>query len=283
MEAKSSYEQMANIHAKTTPLAKEQLPYEPNVECVDPFSDQYIEDRSQIELEVEIEKKGIPIIDVERPPIPKIRTDKTRYKKITVSRKSKKSDKNNDKDKEYTLNEDREMKAFAETLKIPKKKRFLLELLKKLYDLYCKINKFCLNIQRKIFIKKKKPLSNLHEMPAGIKRKNLAEVQPSDLQELGRQRGFQRKEDDTPNMIQAIRNKKTGVVVMIPQVSQYRKEVKSPEDFEVVESQIKEVKDEGVCLHHPTSSGRLCKKDFYQRDRVGNSYNVSKEDRVPTE
>ena len=37
MKNKSNYEKMVKIHSETTPLEKE--PYEPNVECVDPFSD----------------------------------------------------------------------------------------------------------------------------------------------------------------------------------------------------------------------------------------------------
>ena len=134
------------------------------------------------------------------------------------------------------------MQAYAENLRIPKKKGFLLAMRKKLYDLYCKINKFALNIQRKK-VKVSKHKYDTHELPSGIKTKSLVDVQRSDLEELGRKRGFQRKEDETPSSVQAIRNKKTGVVVMTPQVAQYSKDVKNPEDFEVVESQIKDAKE----------------------------------------
>ena len=39
----------------------------------------------------------------------------------------------------------------------------------------------------------------------------LTEVQENDLEEMGRKRGFQRRQDETSNTISMIRNKKTGV------------------------------------------------------------------------
>jgi len=244
----SYYDEMNRIHNETSPLSKDKTQPEIPLECIDPDSENYIEEKSQIELEVEIEKKGVPIFDVERPPIPKIETDKTRYQKVTVKRKEKKSDKLPLVDDSIDLSADREMKAYVQSFKIPRKISLFKRFRKKVYDLSCKMTRFCFNIMRKIKSRKRKVVSISHELPPDVKTKPLATVKEADLEKMGRKRGFQREQDGSPNVIQAVRNKKTGVVVMTPRVNDYKSEIEGSkkhniEDYEVVESQIKDDSD----------------------------------------
>ena len=242
MEEKLNYKEMRKVHIDTTPV-KDIKSSEPPVECIDPDSDQYVEERSQMEVEIERDKKGVLIIDTKRPPTPKIKTDTTRYRKITVSRKANILDGKIQEDvNEYSLEADREMKAYAKNLKIPKKIGVFMHIRKKVYDFYCKISKLALNIKRKT-IKLGAHKHKDHALPSNIRTIGLTDVQQKDLDEMGRQRSFKRRQDETPNMINAVSNKKTGVVVMTPNVNAYRASVKNPDDFEVVESQIKDTPD----------------------------------------
>jgi len=240
-EVDANYKEMQRIHRETTPLPND--PPDVQLDVIDPYSDDYIEEKSQIELEVETSKKGIPTFTIERPAIPKVKTDKTRYKKITVNRKEKKSDQLGVMDDLMDFNEDREMKAYVKKLKIPYKISLWKKFKKKVYDLYCKISRFWFNRTRKR-IKVEKHIHD-HTLSPEVKTKPLATVEETDLKELGRERGFKRKEDRTSNRMQAVRNKKTGVVVMTPSVHEYKGEIEGRgnhniDDYEVVESQIKD-------------------------------------------
>ena len=234
--ADENYYKLRKVMSETSPLPKEELDIP--TRAINPDLYDYTEDKAQIELEVEIEKRGVPIIDVERPPVPNIKTDTTPYKKVTVTRKAKKSDNEIKETCGATLREDREMKAYVEELRIPKKKSILSRIKKKLYEFYCKICRTILNINRKrVKIKE-------HKLPEGVKKISLESVTDEDLKSMGMKRGFQRDQDETSSFVNMVRNKKNGSVVATPSVSAYVKSLKdrgkSLDDYEVVESQIKD-------------------------------------------
>ena len=145
------------------------------------------------------------------------------------------------------------MKAYVQSFKIPSKISLFKRFRKKVYDLSCKMTRFYFNIMRKIKSRKirktrGKIVSISHELPPDVKTKPLATVKEADLEKMGRKRGFQREQDGSPNVIQAVRNKKTGVVVMTPRVNSFKSMIGGSkkhniEDYEVVESQIKDNSD----------------------------------------
>jgi len=245
MKIENNYENLKRTTEETSPLPKE--PADIPVRAINPELYDYTEDKSQIELEIEIEKKGVPIIDVERPPIPDVHTDPTPYKKIAVHRKPKKSDSKepaypNDKSE---LEEDREMKAFVETLRILRKKSLWQRIIKKIYDLSCKIKKIAFNVVNENKRKKIKLPTHIHKeqcLPSDIKTVALKHITESELNELGSKRKFKREGDETSNTINMVRNKKTGVVVVTPSVKSYRAKLgdKDIGNYEVVESKMKE-------------------------------------------
>jgi len=245
MKIDNNYDNLKRIMVETSPLPKE--PYDIPTRAIDLESYDYSEDKQQIELEVEIEKLGVPSFKVERPPIPKLPKSLIHYKGVKVKRFAKKGDGevqsiNGDDvfENMISLDMDREMQAYAEELKIPKRKSIFGWVLKKLYDFYCKFSRFVLNQKRKIQTKgiygrERIPLPN-------VKRVALKNVKDSDLKELGRERGFRRKEDETSDIVNVIRNKKTGVVVVTPSVYEYKKILENKvSDYEVVDSAIKDV------------------------------------------
>jgi len=201
-------------------------------------------DKSQIELEVDIEKHGVPVIDVERPPVPDVHTDETPYKKVAVKRKEKRSDRRAGHFEPVPLDRDREMAAYAEELKIPKRKSIFTALRKKIYDFSCKIRRFILNMQRKRHSRVTGHCHNEHILPENVKTLALKYADEVSAESLGRKREFTRENDRSPKTVQMIRNNKTGVVVATPNVSTYRSVIEEKklnvEDYEIVESQIKE-------------------------------------------
>lgn len=242
MKTENYYDKMREIEAETTPLPKEEFDIPTKVIPIDPDAQDEPVDRVYVEAEVEMLKKGVPIIDVERPVIPDVKTDPTPYKKVEVNRKEKRSDKKCHKD-DTTLKEDREMKAYVEKLKIPKKKGIFTILQKKIYDLSCKICRFALNMQRK---KYSKAVRNYDDkiLPKNIRTMPLESADEKSAESLGRARAFKREDDSSSNTIQMVRNKKTGVVVATPMISTYKEDLeekgKDIKDYEVVESQIKD-------------------------------------------
>ena len=245
MQIENNYDKLKEVAEETSPLPKD--PIDIPTRAIDTELYENIEDKAQIEAEIDIEKHGVPIIDVERPPIPKVQTDPTPYRKIEVTRKEKKSDKMIEIPEPITLDEDREMKAFAEKLSIPKRKSLLVRLRKKLYDLSCKIKKFAFNTISKVkrkMIKVGPHTHDEHVLPANIKRVALRFADDGRGESLGRVRGFQRPQDESSSVMQMVRNKKTGVVVATPSLSAYKASLEDGngkiDDYEVVESQIKD-------------------------------------------
>ena len=116
-----------------------------------------------------------------------------------------------------------------------KKGNILLVLFKKVYNIYCKINRFFLRKRKIDKWFKKSHVHLTHESPSDIKTVAVKDITDKDVNELGRARGFQRKTDRTGNAINAVRNTKTGVVVMVTGSAQEIK-AKFNEDYEVVES-----------------------------------------------
>jgi hypothetical protein len=232
---------LRRIDAETSPLPKEEKDVPTRAIDIDLYDD--TEDKAQIEAEIDIEKHGVPVIDVERPPVSKVKTDTTPYKKVEVTRKEKKSDRKQPDNAKLTLEEDREMKAYAEELKVPRRKGLLRRLRKKIYDFYCKIQRFALNRQRKKYAKVSEHYHDEHILSEDVKVVSLKIADEKSKESLGRPRGFQREEDETPKTINMIRNKKTGVVVATPNISGYKRDLKDDgkniDDYEVVESQIK--------------------------------------------
>ena len=84
-----------------------------------------------------------------------------------------------------------------------------------------------------------------HESPPDVKTISVKTVTDDDLKMMGRKRSFQRKEDDTSPYLNAIKNKKTGSVVMF---AGNVKDIRAlyGDNYEVVESKIKTV-TEGKC------------------------------------
>jgi len=240
MKAENNYDKLRQIEAETSPLPKE--PVDVPTRATDPDLYDETKDKAQVEAEIEIEKHGVPIIDVERPPVPDVHTDTTKYKNVGVKRKAKKSDTKKPKEatEKLSLKEDREMKAFAEKLGIPVKQSIWTKLRKKLYDLYCKINRFALNRTRKKYCK---VALSYDEMPQPLKKVELTNVNMEELKKLGYDRKFQREGDRSPQTVNMVRNKRTGVVVATPSAMVYKGELEDAGqdagDYEVVESQIK--------------------------------------------
>lgn len=246
MKIENNYDKLKKMGEETSPLPKE--PHDIPTRAIDTELYDDTEDKAQIELEVDIEKNGVPTIDVERPPIPDVHTDSTPYKKVGVARKVKKSDgKEIEVETKLSIMEDREMKAYAEKFCIPKRKSFLQRMIKEIYDLSCKIKKIVFNVVSKNKRKKIKFLHYAHDehvLPEDMKRVNLKDATEVDINELGRKRSFKRDGDRTSDTINMVRNKKTGVVVATPSVEAYKVELedndKDAGDYEVVESKIKD-------------------------------------------
>jgi len=198
MKAENNYDKLTKTDAETSPLPKEvnEVP----TRAIDPELYDYTEDKAQVELEVELAKTGVPVIDVERPPVPDVKTDETRYKKVEVARKAEKSD---GKEKivqgkeDVDLTKDREMKAYVETLGIAKRKSILGIISKRLYDFYCKIHRFALNRSRKKYSKVSKRYVEASSLPQPLKKVALEKANGEDLRELGTERSFQRNGDKT--------------------------------------------------------------------------------------
>jgi len=243
MKTENNYERLKQIDEATSPLPKEEFDIPTRVIPIytdgadEPF------DKVQIEAEVEIEKHGVPVIDVERPPVPEVHTDDTRYKKIPVKRKSKRSD-GYIQYEDLSLEKDREMDAYAKELKIPKGKSIFIVFRKKLYELSCKIKRFALNRQRKKFLRCSRHYHEDHRLPYDVKTITLVNANDENVRDFGTKRGFRRYEDRSPSTIKMVRNNKTGVVVAISSVDSYRSTLeekgKNIDDYEVVESQIKD-------------------------------------------
>lgn len=230
----NNYKKMIEISKETSPYIEEE-DYSDNHDFI-PLVDMenIVEDKEQIELEVEIEKKGVPIIDVERPPIPKVETDKTHYKKKTVKRRE---EKEKEKPPALSLKEDREMKAYAELLKIRKRKGFIDWVGKKIEEWRNSFLRFLLNYKRK----RDKLISHshiTHNTSPDLKTVSAQKITEQDLKEIGRRRSFQREEDGSNIRLNAIKNKKNGVVVMTAANANDIKELYG-DNCEVVESKIK--------------------------------------------
>jgi len=241
MKAENNYEKLKQIDEATNPLPKEEMDIPTRAIPIDPYALDEPVDRSYVEAEVDIEKHGIPVIDVERPPVPEVHTDETRYKKVYVKRKSKRADKYVQHE-EVSLKEDRLMAAYAKELKIPKCKSLLLIIRKKLYELSCKIRRLSLNVKRKKLVRASRHYHEDHSLPENVKRVPLANADDEKVNELGRLRSFKREEDRSPSRIQVIRNKKSGVVVVTPSYKSFMSNLREDEidNYEVVESQIKD-------------------------------------------
>ena len=78
-----------------------------------------------------------------------------------------------------------------------------------------------------------------HESSPDLKTISTKRVTDADLKQMGRRRDFKRVEDNSNTRINAIKNKKTGVVVMTSGNANDIKE-RYGDDYEVVESKIKE-------------------------------------------
>jgi len=230
----NNYKKMVEISKETSPCIEE-------VDCSDrndytPLVDMenIVEDKEQIALEVEIEKKGIPIIDVERPPIPKVETDKTSYDKKTVKRMKKKE---KEKTPDFSLKEDREMKAYAEQLRIKKRKGLFDWVGKKIEEWRNSFLRFLLNCKRK----QDKLISHnhiIHDTSPDLKTVSVKKITEQDLKEMGRRRDFQREEDNSNTRLNAVKNKENGVVVMTAgNANDIKKQY--GDNYEVVESKIK--------------------------------------------
>lgn len=244
MKTENNYDKLKQVAKETSPLPVEKHDIPTRVIDVDLVDD--TKDKAQLEVEVDIEKHGVPVIDVERPPVPDVKTDTTPYKKVEVARKEKRSDGKPERVEEVSLKEDREMKAFAEKLCIPKRKSLLQRLMKKLSDFGCKIHKFAFNVANRRKRKKiqiEKHTHDEHVLPEGVQTVALKVADERSTGHLGRDRSFQREGDKTSQAMQMIRNKKTGVVVATPNISAYKTKLEDEEkdisDYEVVESQVK--------------------------------------------
>jgi hypothetical protein len=245
MKTEDNYKKMIKTEAETSPLPREERDVATRAIPIDTDAPDEPVDKEYIEAELDVEKHGVPVIDVERPPVPEVHTDNTKYKKVAVKRKQKRSDKKAMKaiEEELSLREDREMSFYAEKMKIPKRKSLLMMISKKLYELSCKIQRFALNRQRKKLVKASKHNHEEHILPEGVKTVALKYADHTSAEELGRKRPFKRVEDDTSEKMQVVRNKRTGVVVVTPSIDKFKNELDEREqnidDYELVESQIK--------------------------------------------
>lgn len=247
MKAENNYDKLKAVDESTSPLPKDEPDIPTRAIPIDPDAEGEPIDKTQVEAEVEIEKHGVPVIDVERPPVPDVHTDPTKYKKVEVKRKTKKADKKRtsmEDSPDFSLSEDREMKAYAEKLHVPKRKSVLVKLRKKLYDFYCKMQRFALNRQRKKFAKVSGHYHEGHRLPDNVKTCPLKSINEESAKDMGRERWYKREDDRSSSSINMVRNKKTGVVVATSNISNYKRELKEGgrevEDYEVVESQIKD-------------------------------------------
>ena len=195
------------------------------VELVDP--DKFVEHKSQIELEVEIEKKGFPIIQVERPPIPEIKTDPPYLVKKII--RIEKPEDNLPPEPIKT-----EEKILVENLGIRKHKNF--------FNIIAKINRIFYRI--KLFFKggergEKGERERKEEIIFQPKHIPISEFTEKDAMEMGRRRDFSRDEDGSGATIIVMKNKKSGMAIVVSYRSHKSLEGFG-EDWEVVESIFKE-------------------------------------------
>jgi len=191
---------------------------ENEVEFVDP--DKFIEHRAQIELEVEIEKKGLPVIQLERPPIPEIKTDAPYpIKKIIRLEKPE--------DNTPPTPIKTEQEILVEELKIKKHKNIFRSMV-------CRINSVVIRLYLKVLsrFRKSQPIEPLKTIP-------VSQITHTEALEMGRRREYVRPEDCSGPFLLTIKNKKTGVVTIAPYYS-HRSLKDFGEDWEVVENLFKE-------------------------------------------
>lgn len=201
------------------------------VDLVDP--DKFVEHKAQIELEVEVEKKGLPIIQVERPPIPEITTNPPYWvKKISRVEGIEKPE---DKLPPEVIKTEEE--KLIENLGIKKRRNFFFNIIAKINRIFYRI--WLVFKGREKVEKVEKGGIEEKESLFQPKRISISEFTEKDAEEFGRKRDYVRDEDGSGPIIVTMKNKNSGIVIVVPYYS-HRSLEGFGEEWEVVENLIKE-------------------------------------------
>lgn len=223
--------------------------------------DKPYEDSIEEEYLMDIVENGIPRLVIQRPPVDNFKKDTTRYKKIKVHPIDRKdytpripknvTEVDITEEVNGTVIPDTELEMYVKELKLKNQSIFAVRLRRMVLSfresILRKINNVRYGKERKALIREMKSRVITKDLPQDIKSIPVMELTNSKIMEHGRVRDIQRDEDRSAPILNAVRNKKTGVVTMIPARAEELKTIFKSGNYEIVESVVRDYNEVDGC------------------------------------